>query len=303
VLNDKWESHPTWASEESGFISHKKNAFEEALYRSEEERYEYQFHIEAMGRTLSLLGPLLQKLEEMPMEGGTGFRLPPDLGSPTPSIHQRIIKKVYGREAGLEIIQALNEAPTYALPVVLPRLRQKDEEWRRGQSEFNKMWRDVDTRNFYKSLDHQGITFKANDKKAITTKAFVAQIESARSLALERGVESSDFGYHLDFTFSDIDVVRDAMKLCFCALDRQSMLYNRFERRCIERFMRSLVPLILKKDFMEFDTAFGSTFPSASEADMDSDGEAPNLPDGGEGRDGVASTYIFVNLFRELLHL
>ena len=49
VLNDKWESHPTWASEESGFISHKKNAFEEALYRSEEERYEYQFHIEAIG--------------------------------------------------------------------------------------------------------------------------------------------------------------------------------------------------------------------------------------------------------------
>lgn len=38
VLNDKWVSHPTWASEEAGFVSHKKNQFEEALHKCEEER-------------------------------------------------------------------------------------------------------------------------------------------------------------------------------------------------------------------------------------------------------------------------
>lgn len=44
VLNDKWVSHPTWASEEAGFVSHKKNQFEEALHKCEEERSIYLVH-------------------------------------------------------------------------------------------------------------------------------------------------------------------------------------------------------------------------------------------------------------------
>jgi paired amphipathic helix protein Sin3a len=38
VLNDKYVSHPIWASEDSGFVTSKKNQFEEALHRCEEER-------------------------------------------------------------------------------------------------------------------------------------------------------------------------------------------------------------------------------------------------------------------------
>jgi hypothetical protein len=41
VLNDEWASHPTWASEDSGFIAHKKNLHEEGLHRIEEERHDY----------------------------------------------------------------------------------------------------------------------------------------------------------------------------------------------------------------------------------------------------------------------
>lgn len=39
VLNDEWVSHPTWASEDAGFVSHKKNQYEEALHKCEEERF------------------------------------------------------------------------------------------------------------------------------------------------------------------------------------------------------------------------------------------------------------------------
>ncbi|KAI0267923.1 hypothetical protein BGY98DRAFT_938414 [Russula aff. rugulosa BPL654] len=41
-------------------------------------------------------------------------------------------------------------------------------------------WRQVDARNFYKSLDYMGINFKQNDKKTTTTKAFVVEIEGVR---------------------------------------------------------------------------------------------------------------------------
>jgi paired amphipathic helix protein Sin3a len=38
VLNDSYISHPTWASEDTGFVAAKKNQYEEALHRVEEER-------------------------------------------------------------------------------------------------------------------------------------------------------------------------------------------------------------------------------------------------------------------------
>ena len=57
VLNDEWVSQPTFASEDSGFLAHKKNAYEEALHRSEEERHEYQTHIDAITSTIALLEP------------------------------------------------------------------------------------------------------------------------------------------------------------------------------------------------------------------------------------------------------
>lgn len=38
VLNDEYVSHPIWASEDSGFVASKKNQYEEAMHRCEEER-------------------------------------------------------------------------------------------------------------------------------------------------------------------------------------------------------------------------------------------------------------------------
>ena len=68
VLNDEWISQPTFASEDAGFIAHKKNVYEEALHRSEEERHEYQTHLEAITRTIAILEPLQQRIEEMSPE-------------------------------------------------------------------------------------------------------------------------------------------------------------------------------------------------------------------------------------------
>ena len=47
------------------------------------------------------------------------FRLKPNFGGAGKAVHQRIIKKIYGREAGLEVLQAMQDTPALALPVVL----------------------------------------------------------------------------------------------------------------------------------------------------------------------------------------
>ena len=181
MLNDEWVSHPTWASEEAGFVAHKKNSFEEVIHRCEDERHEYQIQLEGLARTIGILEPLVTRLNEMPLGERAALRLRPDLGGQSRWIYMRTLKKVYGKDAGTEVYQALQEAPAVAVPVVLARLKQKNEEWRRAQREWSITWRQVDARNFYKSLDHTGINCKQNDKKAITTKAFVTEIDNVRT--------------------------------------------------------------------------------------------------------------------------
>lgn len=60
-------------------------------------------------------------------------------------------------------------------------LKRKNEEWHRAQREWSLTWRQVDARNFYKLLDYTGINCKQNNKKAITTKAFVTEIDNVRT--------------------------------------------------------------------------------------------------------------------------
>jgi paired amphipathic helix protein Sin3a len=186
VLNDEWVSHPSFSSEDSVFMAHKKNLYEEALHRTEEERHEYDFHIDALMRTIGLLEPLNQKISGMTPEERALFRLKSNFGGAGKAVHQRIIKKIYGREAGIEVLQAMQDTPALALPVVLTRLKQKEGEWKRAQREWNKIWRAVDAANYARSLDHQGITFKTADKKSLTAKAFVAQIEAFMETQMAR---------------------------------------------------------------------------------------------------------------------
>ncbi|KAJ3508561.1 hypothetical protein NLJ89_g5689 [Agrocybe chaxingu] len=263
VLNDEWVSHPTWTSEDSGFVSHKKNIYEEALHRSEEERHEYDFHIEAIVRTIAMLEPINNKIAQMSPEDRGNFKLKANLGGSWKAIHQRVIKKIYGREAGLEVIQAMQETPAHAIPVVLQRLKQREEEWKRAQREWNKVWREVDARNYAKSLDHQAISFKVNDKKALATKALVNQIETAREEQTAKRASLIDplFArtrprYQLEFLIDSESVLQDAIKLTFSFLDRTQGQINAIDRRRIESFLRTFIPLFFTLDPIQFNSSF-----------------------------------------------
>ncbi|KAJ7602738.1 histone deacetylase complex, SIN3 component [Roridomyces roridus] len=232
VLNDEWVSHPTWASEDAGFMSHKKNSFEEALHKSEEERHEYHVQIAALTRTIAHFEPLALRIDDMNTEERANLRLKPDFGGPAKGLYHRIIKKIYGRDGGVEIIQALQDCPTVAVPVVLGRLKQKDEEWRRAQREWGRTWREVDAKNFYKSLDHQGISFKVNDKKNITAKFFVGDIEALKSAQEPHWAKT--LPAQLEYGFQDTFVLHDSLKMVYSFLDHSQGQYSALERRSQE---------------------------------------------------------------------
>lgn len=277
VLNDEWVSHPTWASEEAGFVAHKKNVFEDLIHKTEDERHEYQIHLEGMARTIAILEPLNARIEELSAEERANFKLPPDLGGQSKAIYQRTLKKVYNKEQGAVMYQALLDNPIAAVPVVLARLKQKNEDWKRAQREWGIFWRQMEVKNFYKSLDHVGINFKANDKKNITAKSFVTEIETLRKEALESDESLKEKktmpacaiwppGPQLTYGFEDTEVLHDSLKMVYSYLDHNPQVYSLQERRSVERFLRSFVPTLFMVPIPEFSAACGSM-----DVDMDDD--------------------------------
>ncbi|CEP17572.1 hypothetical protein [Parasitella parasitica] len=232
VLNETYISHPTWASEDTGYVASKKNQYEEALHRVEEERYDYDLNIEANLNTIALLEPIAKKISIMSADEKSSFRLLPGLGSPSCTIYQRIMKKIYASK-GLEMIDLLHNNPAQTVPIVLKRLKQKDDEWKRAQREWNKIWREVEAKNYWKSLDYQGITFKLTDRKAMSTRSLVAEAETAKEL------HAKDT---LQFEFADTAVFKDISRLVYFYLDRQP-IYNPEDCASMRAFMNTIIPL------------------------------------------------------------
>lgn len=76
------------------------------------------------------------------------------------------------------MLDGLKKNPLVAIPVVLRRLRAKEEEWREAQKGFNKLWREQNEKYYLKSLDHQGMNFKQTDLKALRSKGLFNEIET-----------------------------------------------------------------------------------------------------------------------------
>ncbi|KAI1813415.1 hypothetical protein GGS20DRAFT_479297 [Poronia punctata] len=178
VLNDEWASHPTWASEDSGFVAHRKNAFEEGLHRIEEERHDYDFHIEANTKCIQLLEPIAQQMLNLSPHERETFQIPIGLGGSSTSIYKRVLKKIYGPERGAEVVNEMFSDPFSVVPVVLARLKQKDEEWRFTQREWEKVWQAQTEAMHLRSLDHMGIQVKQNDKRSLSAKHLVDVIKT-----------------------------------------------------------------------------------------------------------------------------
>ena len=254
VLNDVWASHPTWASEDSGFVAHRKNQYEEALHRIEEERHDYDFHIESCQRTIQLMEPLVQQINAASDADRANFQLQPGLGGASEAIPKRIIMKIYGRDVGNRIMSDMFIRPAAILPIILRRLKQKLEEWKQVQREWEKIWREQIHKQFWKSLDHQGINAKNLDKKNFQQKTLVSEVQAK----YEEQKKSRDAGYpqpkhQLDFTFTSSDVILEATKLVLVGLEADRGNYNPGDQTKIRSFFLDFIPKFFSMDKQLFE--------------------------------------------------
>uniref|UniRef100_A0A8C9M419 Histone deacetylase interacting domain-containing protein n=1 Tax=Panthera tigris altaica TaxID=74533 RepID=A0A8C9M419_PANTA len=242
VLNDTWVSFPSW-SEDSTFVSSKKTPYEEQLHRCEDERFELDVVLETNLATIRVLESVQKKLSRMAPEDQEKFRLDDCLGGTSEVIQRRAIHRIYGDKAP-EIIESLKKNPVTAVPVVLKRLKAKEEEWREALQGFNKIWREQYEKAYLKSLDHQAVNFKQNDTKALRSKSLLNEIESVYDEHQEQhseGRSAPSSEPHLIFVYEDRQILEDAAALISYYVKRQPAIQKE-DQGTIHQLVHQFVP-------------------------------------------------------------
>ncbi|XP_033099647.1 paired amphipathic helix protein Sin3a-like isoform X2 [Anneissia japonica] len=244
VLNDTWVSFPSW-SEDSTFVNSRKTQYEEHIYRCEDERYELDIVIEINMTTIRVLENVNKKLQRMSSEEQSKYRLDNALGGTSETIHRKAIQRIYGDKAH-DIIEGLKKNPAVAVPLVLRRLKSKDEEWKDAQRSFNKIWREQNEKYYLKSLDHQGINFKQNDTRGLRSKSLLNEIESIFDERQEVMLDGcKDNGHpHLELKSYDNHILEDVASLIIHHVKRQTSIQKE-DKQKIKQLLHHFLP-----DFM-----------------------------------------------------
>ncbi|KAJ0237597.1 Paired amphipathic helix protein Sin3-like 6 [Hirschfeldia incana] len=170
ILNDHLVS--VTSGSEDAFSHMRKNQYEESLFRCEDDRYEMDMLLGSVSSAIKHVEILLEKINNNTVSTDTTICIEKHLSA----MNLRCIERLYG-DNGLDVMDLLKKNMHSALPVILTRLKQKQEEWARCHSDFQKVWAEVYAKNHHKSLDHRSFYFKQQDAKNLSTKYLVAEIK------------------------------------------------------------------------------------------------------------------------------
>ncbi|KAI7731827.1 hypothetical protein M8C21_028780 [Ambrosia artemisiifolia] len=210
VLNDHWVS-VTSGSEDYSFKHMRKNQYEESLFRCEDDRFELDMLVESVNVTAKRVEELLDRINDNSGKTDNSVHI-----EDFTAIHLKCIGRLYG-DHGHDVLDVLRKNASLALPVILTRLKQKQEEWLRCRADNKKVWAEIYAKNYHKSLDHRSFYFKQQDSKSLSTKALLAEI---KEMSEERSVEDNirqciapggkqNTIPHQEFKYSDLDIHED----------------------------------------------------------------------------------------------
>lgn len=232
VLNSNYVSFPSW-SEDSTFVTSRKNQYEDQMFRIEDERFELDVVLETNLCTIKVLENLLSKMNRMKPDELAKLKLDDMLGGESQVIHMKAVQRIYA-DKSKDFIEGLKQNPQVAVPLVLKRLKAKDEEWREAKKNLEKTWREQVEKNYLKSLDYLSTPFKQNDQKYLKTKSMLNEIESiynerneAREeviVAVNQTLVMNHSDPHMTFKYEDKSVLEDAAALIIHHVKRQTTI-------------------------------------------------------------------------------
>lgn len=197
VLNDTWASVPVGSEDSNNFKHMRRNPNEEQLFKMEDERFELDMLIDSVAAVIARLEPVEEEIEALRATAGSAlgrtlaasaeasgdtslprfqFRLDRRTLGP---LHLSTVSRLYG-DHGPEVVDLLRKNPAVAIPVVLKRLRQKEEEWCAAREEATSGWKELAQKHFHKSLDHRTHHFRREDKRQTSNRALLQEIKDRK---------------------------------------------------------------------------------------------------------------------------
>ncbi|KAL8249903.1 hypothetical protein R6Q59_006771 [Mikania micrantha] len=194
----------------------RKNQYEESLFRCEDDRFELDMLLESVNLTTRRVEELLNKINNNSIKTESVVRIEDHFTA----FNLRCIERLYG-DNRLDVMDVLRKNASLALPVILTRLKQKQEEWARCRFDFSKIWEENFAKNYHKSLDHRSFYFKQQDSKSLSTKALLAEI---KEISEEKSKKENIYQHfasgerqnstpHQEFKYCDLDIHDDIYQL------------------------------------------------------------------------------------------
>ncbi|KAL6143380.1 hypothetical protein ACLB2K_054075 [Fragaria x ananassa] len=284
VLNDHWVS-VTSGSEDYSFKHMRRNQYEESLFRCEDDRFELDMLLESVSSTCKRAEELLNSMNENKLSMETQIHIEDHFTA----LNIRCIERLYG-DHGLDVMDILRKSPTLALPVILTRLKQKQEEWTRCRVDFNKVWADIYAKNHYKSLDHRSFYFKQQDSKNLSSKYLVAEIKELKDkkqieddilLAVAAGNRQSIVP-HLEYEYLDVSIHEDLYKLVEYSSEELSSTKEQLSKtmRLYTTFLEPMLGIPSRPHGSEDDEDVDKTRKLAMTCSASSNGESDGSPRG-----------------------
>lgn len=191
----------TESPEDYDAIKIRRNVYEEAMFRIEDERFEVDMAIERNALAMRQIEPIaeevamLRETEEKDGQpiGRLQYKLKPKSLN---SIQINAIGRIYG-DKGDEVIEHLARNPLATVPIIYQRLRQKDQEWRKQKSELLSKWRALTEANYEGSRDFMCYPLRREIEKSLSDDRLLEECKKARSFcsSLEKRSGSSiNFG-------------------------------------------------------------------------------------------------------------
>ena len=135
----------------------RRNAYEETMFRIEDERFEVDMAIERNFQAMRQIEPFAEEVqalrEQEEKDRQPIGRLQYQLNRfALNTVHIQAIGRLYG-EKGDEVLQHLVENPYIVLPIVYQRLKQKDVEWRAIKNDEQERWNETQKSNYEGAMD------------------------------------------------------------------------------------------------------------------------------------------------------
>mmetsp|Transcript_8595 Transcript_8595/g.17499 ORF Transcript_8595/g.17499 Transcript_8595/m.17499 type:complete len:822 (+) Transcript_8595:687-3152(+) len=184
-----WES-----AEDYDGIKRRKNFYEEAMAKAEDDHFEVDMAIERNSAAKRQVEPLAEEAallrENEEKDGQPIGRLRYKLRSRSlSSNHIGAIARLYG-DRGDEVLHHLGRNPLCVLPIVWRRLNEKDQEWRKARTVLTKEWRQILEDNQEGSRDVQCYFDRKEVDRCLSTNNILDQCERAKYFAEHSGEQN-----------------------------------------------------------------------------------------------------------------